>query len=156
MRTAHLIALTLAALPWPAMAQEAAAPNPAAPNTAPAAQESTSATTAVENYRRRINVVVYGNDPCPEAQSPDEIVVCARRPEEERYRLRTVEPTPGVRTEQGGVNRTLGTDDVRLAGGSGTCTTVGPNGLAGCNKGIDLLGLGAWLNSLIIGEGGQQ
>ena len=155
MRTAHLIALMLAALPLPAAAQEAAAPDPAAPNT-PAAQESTSATTAVENYRRRINVVVYGNDPCPEAQSPDEIVVCARRPEEERYRLRTVEPTPGVRTEQGGVNRTLGTDDVRLAGGSGTCTTVGPNGLAGCNKGIDLLGLGAWLNSLIIGEGGQQ
>lgn len=138
MRTALWIALALAA-PLPAAAQDAP----------PAAAETASATTAAEAYRRRTTVVVYGNDPCPAAQSPDEIVVCARRPEEERYRLRTVEPEPGERTEQGGVGRTLGTDDVRLAGGTGSCTTVGPGGLTGCNKGVNLLGLGAWLNSII-------
>lgn len=138
MRTAHWIALALAAAPLPATAQEATPP----------AEESASTMTVIENYRRR-TVVVYGDDPCPVAQSPDEIVVCARRPEEERYRLRTVEPEPGERIEQGGVNRTLGTDDVRLAGGTGSCTPVGPGGLTGCNKGIDLLGLGAWLNSLV-------
>lgn len=143
MRTAHWIALALAAAPLPATAQE----------TAPPPAGDTAATTAIENYRR-VTVVVYGDDPCPAAQSPDEIVVCARRPEEERFRLRTVQPVPGAtvpteRTEQGGVGRTLGTDDVRLAGGNGTCTTVGPGGLTGCNKGINLLGLGEWLNSLI-------
>ena len=142
MRTAHWIALALAVAPLPATAQEAAPP-----------AGDTAATTAIENYRR-VTVVVYGDDPCPKAQSPDEIVVCARRPEEERYRLRTVEPVPGAtvpaeRLEQGGVGRTLGTDDVRLAGGTGSCTPVGPGGLTGCNKGINLLGLGEWLNSVI-------
>jgi hypothetical protein len=112
-----------------------------------AAQETADQSSAMENYRRKV-VTVYGDDPCPVAQSPDEIIVCARRPEEERYRLRTVEPVPGERIEQGGVGRVLGADSTRLAGGSGTCTTVGPNGLAGCTKGIDLLGLGAWLSSL--------
>ena len=138
MRTAHWIALSLAVAPVPMLAQEAPAPS----------GDTAATSTAIENYRRR-TVVVYGDDPCPVAQSPDEIVVCARRPEEERYRLRTVEPVPGQRTEQGGTGRTLGTDDVRLAGGTGSCTTVGPGGLTGCTRGIDLLGLGAWLNSII-------
>lgn len=144
MRTAHWIAFSLVLAPVPMMAQEASPPT----------GDTAVASTAIENYRRR-TVVVYGDDPCPVAQSPDEIVVCARRPEEERYRLRTVEPVPGERTEQGGVGRTLGTDDVRLAGGTGSCTTVGPGGLTGCNKGIDLLGLGAWLNSVITDQTGQ-
>ena len=140
MRAAHLIALALAATPLPASAQDAAPP-----------AEQSASSAVIDNYRRR-TLVVYGDDPCPVAQSPDEIVVCARRPEEERYRLRSVDPVPGERIEQGGTNRILGLDDVRLAGGTGTCTTVGPGGLHGCNKGIDLLGLGAWLNSLATGE----
>ena len=107
-----------------------------------------AAAEQAEPPQRTINLVVYGDDACPQS-TDDEIVVCARRPEEERYRLRTVEPVPGERTEQGGTARTLGTDDVRLAGGTGSCTTVGPGGLTGCTKGIDLLGLGAWLNSLV-------
>ena len=31
-------------------------------------------------------VIVYGNDPCPSGGA-DEIVVCARKPEGERYRI---------------------------------------------------------------------
>jgi hypothetical protein len=140
MRTAHWIALTLAALPLPAAAQDAAAPAP----------EAGTAAGAVETYRKRTTVVVYGNDPCPAAQSPDEIVVCARRPEEERYRIGRADRVPGERpAELGGTARTLGTDDVRLAGGTGSCSPVGPGGVHGCSKGIDLLGLGAWLNSLV-------
>ena len=50
----------------------AAAPAPAA------AQDGT--------YRTR-TVVIFGNDECPKATNPDEIVICARRPEEERYRI---------------------------------------------------------------------
>ena len=137
MRVAHMFALLVFVTPLPAMAKPT--PPPAGP---------TSASTAIDNYRRT-TVVVYGDEACPAAQNPDEIVVCARRPEEERYRLKTVEPVRGERTEQGGVGRTLGTDDVRLAGGTGSCTTVGPGGLTGCNKGVNLLGLGAWLNSIL-------
>lgn len=129
MRTAPLLALLIATAPA-------------------AAQETADQPSAMEVYRQR-TVTVYGDDPCPVAQSPDEVVICARRPEEERYRLRIVEPEPGERTTQGGAARLNGADSTRLAGGAGTCTTVGPNGPMGCTKGIDLLGLGAWLDSVI-------
>ena len=36
---------------------------------------------------RATSLVVYGDDPCPKAQDEEEIVVCARRPETERYRI---------------------------------------------------------------------
>jgi hypothetical protein len=129
MRTASLLAVLIVAAPV-------------------AAQQTADQPSPMEAYRQKV-VTVYGDDPCPVAQSPDEVVVCARRPEEERYRLRTVEPVPGQRTEQGGTARVLGADSTRLAGGAGTCTTVGPNGVMGCTKGLNLLGLGAWLDSLI-------
>ncbi len=35
---------------------------------------------------RIINLTVYGDDPCPQAVG-EEIVVCARRPDSERYRI---------------------------------------------------------------------
>ncbi|MEC3912473.1 hypothetical protein U5A82_18930 [Sphingobium sp. CR2-8] len=35
---------------------------------------------------RIINLLVYGDDPCPQSKG-DEIVVCARKPESERYRI---------------------------------------------------------------------
>ncbi len=152
MRTALGLALLLTALTPPAFAQDATAP---VANT-----ESPDPTTVaiVENYRRRM-VTVYGNDPCPAASSPDEIVVCARRPEEERFRLRRLDVPDGVPVEQGariveqgGTARTLGTDDVRIAGGTGSCTPIGPGGLTGCNKGINLLAIGEALNSLVTDE----
>ena len=33
------------------------------------------------------NAVVFGDDPCPKAANDQEIVVCSRQPESERYRL---------------------------------------------------------------------
>ena len=35
---------------------------------------------------RTTSLTVYGNDPCPKGEG-DEIVVCAREPESERYRI---------------------------------------------------------------------
>ena len=32
-------------------------------------------------------VTVFGTDPCPKSTDPDEIVVCTRRPDEDRYRI---------------------------------------------------------------------
>lgn len=151
MRTALRFALLLSVVPLPALAQDAADPAVTARAAEAAAERSTM--TVIENYRR-VTVTVYGEDPCPAAQSPDEIVVCARLPETERFRLGTLVVPGGVsepqeRLEQGGVGRTLGTDDVRLAGGTGSCTPVGPGGLTGCNKGINILAIGEKLNELI-------
>lgn len=36
--------------------------------------------------QRILNLTVYGEDPCPKSEGA-EIVVCARRPESERYRI---------------------------------------------------------------------
>jgi len=36
---------------------------------------------------RASTLVVYGDDPCPKARDDEEIVVCARKPETERYRI---------------------------------------------------------------------
>ena len=46
--------------------------------------------------QRETSLVVYGDDPCPVSDNPDEIVVCARRPEQERYRV----PAPLRRGEE--------------------------------------------------------
>ena len=43
---------------------------------------------AAEPEARLSTLVVYGDDPCPRSSS-DEIVVCARQPESERYRIPT-------------------------------------------------------------------
>lgn len=88
--------------------------------------------TAYETYRSR-TVTVYGNDACPKPLDPEEIVVCARRPEEERYRFKQLESDFGERLEQGGSDRVLGAMDAGNAGGPGSCSTVGPNGSAGCS-----------------------
>ncbi|RYY39465.1 MAG: hypothetical protein EOP59_12505, partial [Sphingomonadales bacterium] len=36
---------------------------------------------------RITTLVVYGADPCPKGSDPNEITVCARQPEGERYRV---------------------------------------------------------------------
>jgi hypothetical protein len=45
-----------------------------------------SPVVAAEPPERTTALVVFGNDPCPRADR-DEIVVCARKPESERYRI---------------------------------------------------------------------
>lgn len=37
--------------------------------------------------QRIFNLIVYGDDPCPQGEDEHEIVVCARKPESERYRI---------------------------------------------------------------------
>ncbi len=105
------------ALLWavPASAQEAPAPAPAA---APA--------------ERIKQVIVYGEDPCPKSEG-DEIVVCARQSEGERYRI----PEQLRREEPGSTRNEAWTSRVRsieYVGRSGTesCSPVGGGGFTGC------------------------
>jgi|GEM_PF-670140 len=77
-------------------------------------------------------VIVYGNDPCP-VSSGDEIVVCARQEEAERYRI----PEELRRGEPGTTKNEAWTSRVKsieYVGRSGTqsCSPVGGGGFTGC------------------------
>lgn len=82
--------------------------------------------------RQRL-VTVFGTEPCPKPTSPDEVVVCARLPESEIYRI----PTPLRQAERRRnpfeENRALLVGDVS-GGGIGSCSAVGAGGAVGCNR----------------------
>jgi len=82
--------------------------------------------------RTERNLVVYGDDPCPPSQG-DEIVVCARKPEEERYRI----PAPlrrGERRETSWGTRAAELDDAQRDGRPNSCSVVGSFGQTGCTS----------------------
>lgn len=82
-------------------------------------------------------VTVYGTDTCPKQTDPDEVIVCVRRPAEERFRI-----PPDVRADRKpdgpfeGSNRSalLGDASGGAGGGIGSCSAVGPGGGTGCNQ----------------------
>ena len=87
-----LLALAAVAAILPASAQQ---PGVAVPGRkAPAAEP-------------RVNqVIVYGNDPCPASTDPDEITVCARLPEDDRYRIPpNLRDNPNAPANQAWANR---------------------------------------------------
>ncbi|MFL6742166.1 MAG: hypothetical protein ACJ8E3_02870 [Sphingomicrobium sp.] len=76
-------------------------------------------------------VIVYGNDPCPRS-SNNEVVVCARKPEAERYRIPEKLRSGGPRqTREAWANKARALETV---GSTGTfsCSPVGPGGYTGC------------------------
>ena len=81
----------------------------------------------------RVNtVIVYGNDPCPQS-SGDEITVCARKAEEERYRIPApLRETPSTRSEAWS-QRVLAYETVGRTG-TNSCSPVGPGGVNGCTQ----------------------
>ena len=101
----------------------------AAPVTAQNQGQAGAAASAGPEDVRVNQLIVYGTDPCP--VSADEITVCARRPEADRYRI----PEP-LRDREGPAsnswaNRAL---ELQYVGRSGiqSCSTVGPGGATGC------------------------
>ena len=99
------------AAPAPAFAQGAAA--------GPASQE-------------RVNqLIVYGEDPCPQS-SDEEIIVCARKPESERYRIpEALRGNPNDPANQAWTTRAT---ELQYVGrqGIGSCSPTGPGGMIGC------------------------
>jgi len=76
-------------------------------------------------------IIVYGNDPCPRS-TDDQVVVCARRPETERYRI-----PPNMRqsgTPQEMQSWAVRSKSLETAGATGinSCSPVGPAGYTGC------------------------
>ncbi len=122
-----LALLATAALAGPGFAQQPGVPVPEA------AQAQSAAPARAGPDDIRVNqLIVYGDDPCPQSTDPNEVTVCARLPDSDRYRvppnLRENPNEPGSNswanraTELSSVGRT-GTD---------SCSTVGGGGFTGC------------------------
>jgi hypothetical protein len=83
--------------------------------------------------QRSINVTVYGSDPCPK-KGEDEIVVCARRPESERYRIpKSLRNRP--RTDSASLawgQQWSQIEDATRFTRPNSCSVVGTGGQTGC------------------------
>lgn len=86
---------------------------------------------ALADYRDLTRVAPRRNN-CAAGKSGDEIVVCGRRRDNLRYRLPPSAPTPGTRAAQGVRGERFTLQQNRAEGGSGSCSSVGPNGSMGC------------------------
>lgn len=120
------VALAAAALAGPAAAQQPGVPAPEAAAAAP----QRPATGPVDDPR--INqLIVYGEDLCPPS-TDDEIIVCARLPDEDRYRIPpNLRNDPNAPENQSWANRAI---ELSYVGRTGTesCSTVGGGGFTGC------------------------
>ena len=80
----------------------------------------------------RINtLIVYGDDPCPPS-TEEEIIVCARKPEGERYRIpEDLRDDPNDPKNESWTEKAT---ELQYVGrtGIGSCSTVGPGGASGC------------------------
>ena len=90
-----------------------------------------AAPALAQNSSKVSEIIVYGTDPCPRS-TDDEIVVCARKSETERYRI-------PERLRQGGSLQSRQAWAVRArqfetvgATGVNSCSPVGPAGFTGC------------------------
>jgi len=84
--------------------------------------------------QRTATVTVYGDDPCPKAQG-DDIVVCARKPERERYRIpKELRHEGEDLSEQSWGARTEALEEANRATMPGGCSTVGSYGQTGCTQ----------------------
>ena len=84
-----------------------------------------------ERIRR---LVVYGSDPCPRAANGDEIVICARRPETERYRIPQELRDQADEDDPESTSWAVRAEALEYVGRTGiqSCSTVGPGGVSGC------------------------
>ena len=91
-----------------------------------------SSPAVAQNAAQNGVLVIYGNDRCPTNSNGEEIVVCVRRGEEERFRipkeLRTTEASPD---QQSWAVRQKSALEAG-ATGVGTCNTIGASGQSGC------------------------
>ncbi|WP_340264700.1 hypothetical protein [Sphingobium mellinum] len=121
-KTVMIAALLTAATALPATAQPA--------QTGPRDQAPTAA--AGTSGSERVNlVIVYGNDPCPQSAGSD-IVVCARKGEEERFRIpEPLRGDPNKPSNQAWGERVRSMEYVGRTG-TESCSATGPGGFTGC------------------------
>ena len=78
-------------------------------------------------------IIVYGTDPCPRS-TEDEVVVCARKPESERYRIPERYRQSGSRqSRESWANKAIAFETYGRTG-INSCSPVGPAGFTGCTQ----------------------
>ena len=111
--------LALALLAAPALAQQ---PGVAVPNAQAAGPDDI-----------RVNqLLIYGDDNCPQSQDPNEVIVCARLPEDDRFRIPpNLRENPNAPSNQSWTGRAI---ELQYVGRTGTdsCSPTGPGGFTGC------------------------
>jgi hypothetical protein len=76
-------------------------------------------------------IIVFGTDPCPRS-TDDQVVVCARKPESERYRIpERLRSTGSPQAREAWANKARALETVG-ATGTNSCSPVGPGGFTGC------------------------
>ncbi len=96
-----------------------------------AAQDRASAGVADDASVKINQLIVYGDDPCPESTA-DQITVCARKGENERFRIpEALRDDPRAPGRESWTNRA---EALEYVGKSGTdsCSPVGAGGFTGC------------------------
>ena len=88
---------------------------------------------ALAQAGRISEIIVYGTDPCPRS-TDDNVVVCARRPETERYRIPERFRGGGPRqSRESWANRAIAFETYGRTG-INSCSPVGPAGFTGCTQ----------------------
>ena len=91
------------------------------------------AAPALAQQARVNEIIVYGTDPCPRS-TDDEIVVCARKPESERYRIpENLRQGGSLQSRQAWAARAKQFETVGRTG-INSCSPVGPGGWTGCTE----------------------
>ncbi len=82
----------------------------------------------------RVNeIIVYGTDPCPRS-TDDEVVVCARKPEAERFRIpEKLRQGGALQSRQAWANRATAFETYSR-NGINSCSPVGNAGFTGCHQ----------------------
>lgn len=97
-----------------------------------AAGAAATPSLAADKPERITNLIVYGDDPCPKGEG-DEVVVCARRPESERYRIpKKLREKPAVSGGPGWGSQVATMEQVQRQTLPGSCNPIGSNGQSGC------------------------
>ncbi|MEZ5655510.1 MAG: hypothetical protein R3E04_06455 [Sphingobium sp.] len=93
---------------------------------------TSGAAAQAEPPERVSALVVYGDDPCPQSDDGD-IVVCARKPEAERYRIpKPVREKPKPQGGPGWASQVAEMEDAGRAVIPGSCSVNGSYGFTGC------------------------
>ncbi len=81
-------------------------------------------------------LIVYGDDPCPQSATDDEIVVGGRLPEEDRYRVPEIfRGNPNAVQNQSWASRVESFERVGRFG-TDSCSPVGLGGFTGCTQSL--------------------
>lgn len=120
---APLALLAVTFLAAPAVAQQPGVPVPGA--------QATGERAGPDDLRVN-QLIIYGDDPCPESTDPNEVTVCARLPDSDRYRVPpNLRDNPNDPASNSWANRAT---ELSYVGRTGTdsCSTVGGGGFTGC------------------------